>query len=284
MNVTRLDLAYDDHVGLLDIHVIEELARDRCLTCKARKVRGIWSDDWDEDLQGLTIEVGSRRSDVLIRFYDKAAERGFDHSRHWIRCEIELHQERANCAVSEILKQEHVGRTASGILRNYCMFRVPSPDSNKSRWPVCLWWEYCLECMERIRLVIAPGEPYNYHKTVEHMKLQYGQAFVTYFMIYGETKSFLDACLESNPVLKPKYQAEIESARAEQVLRQKKYLDAQAALKKRLEHSRKIYGFDVIPEDHILSQVDVFDIFGPDLDSQSPGYSGDENLKKGEST
>lgn len=265
VNVTRLDLAYDDHIGLLDIHTVEDHARDRALTCKARMIRGIWSDDWNDDIQGLTVEVGSRSSDVLIRFYDKAAERGYDHSKHWVRCETQLRQERAVVAVAEILKTGHVGRTASGILRNYCMFRVPSSDSNKCRWPVCLWWEYVLESMDKISLVISPGVPYNFFRTCEHMKIQYGQALITYYKVHGEIISLLRACLEMFPELKPKYQITIEEHKALKRLQQRE-----------LAESRAIYGFDVIPEDHVLGQVDMCEIFGPDLVGAGDAACGGE--------
>lgn len=68
--------------------------------------------------------------------------------------------------------------TVSGILRNYLMFRIPSPDTNKSRWPVALWWEYMLENMERIKLWVSPGEPYNFDNTEYWFFKQYGQAVV----------------------------------------------------------------------------------------------------------
>jgi len=249
INITRIDLAYDDHVGLLDIHKIEDDARDRNLTCKARTVRGIWSDNWDDDIQGLTIEVGSRKSDVLIRIYDKAAERGFDHSKHWIRVELQLRAERALAGAMEILKEKHVGRTAAGILRNYCVFRVPTADSNKCRWPIAPYWDRLLLDMERVRIVITPGEPYNFHKTEKHMLEQYGQAFITYYRMYGEVNSFLLDAMKRFPKLKPKYEAAISDFKLLQTER-----------KRRLDESRWIYGFEVDSKESAYGQTDIFEI------------------------
>lgn len=208
--VTRLDIAYDDHIGTLDIQQIAKDVRDRHFTSPSRKSYIHWSDDQDEDIQGMTVEVGSRKSDVLIRIYDKAAERGFDHSRHWIRVEIQLRHNRAAVSLVEIVKQQHIGRTASGILRNYLLFRTPNgTDDNKSRWPVADYWDKVLLDMGRISLWISPGEPYNFSKTEMHLIRQYGQALLTFEEINGSVAALLALCRKSYPVLNKKYRTVI---------------------------------------------------------------------------
>lgn len=253
ISITRLDLAYDDHIGLLDIYRIEQDARDRNLVCKARHVRDIWSDDWDEDIQGLTIEVGSRQSKVLVRIYNKAAERGYDHNKHWIRVELQLRKERALAAALEILKQEHVGRIAAGILRNYCTFRSPTSDSNKCRWPIADYWDKLLMDMERVRIVIEPGEPYNFRKTEHHMLCQYGQAFIAYYRMHGELSSFLFDAMKMFPVLKPKYESAINDFKMMAFER-----------RRRLDEARRFYGFEILDEDDPMCQVDFVEMFGLD--------------------
>lgn len=212
--ITRLDIAYDDHIGTLDLHRIAQDVRDRHYTSPAKKSMIIWSDDQKNDVQGLTVSIGSKSSDVLIRIYDKAAEREFGSERHWIRCEIQLRHERCIVAAAEILKHQHVGRTAAGILRNYLMFREPqSEDSNRSRWPVADYWDKVLMDMERVRLWISPGEPYNFSKTERHLLFQYGQALITIQEINGSLGSFLDACRRNYPNLNKKYQNAIDDVR-----------------------------------------------------------------------
>lgn len=250
INITRLDLAYDDHIGLLDIHRIRSDVEDRNYVSKARKAFVIWSDDLNQDVQGLTVEVGSRQSRVLIRIYNKAAERGFDHSKHWIRVEVQLREQRAMAAVAELIQLQHIGKTASGIIRNYCTFRTPSDDTNKSRWPMADYWDKLLMDMDRISLWISPGEPYNFSKTEKHMLEQYGQAFITYYRIHGELGSFLSMCMRRFPDLKDKYQtviAEAEMLKAER--------------RKRLHEVRKYYGFELLPDDHPDYDLDILSIF-----------------------
>ena len=252
IHITRLDLAYDDHIGLLNIYRIEQDVRDRHYTSKAKFSEIIWSDNQTDDIQGLTVQVGSKKSLIMIRIYNKAAERGFDHNKHWIRVELQLRDARATAAVAEILKLQHVGCTVSGILRNYCLFQVPSGDSNKSRWPVADYWDKLLLDMDKISLWISPGEPYNFSKTEKHMLEQYGQAFITYWKIHGSFTSFLYAAMERFPELKKKYQIAIDDA-----------MRMKAERQRRIEEERKFYGFAPIPDDQ-LDQFDIFDIFGSD--------------------
>lgn len=89
MKVTRLDVAYDDLSGVLDI---EEICRDTEAQEYVSSFRG-WNVQ--RGSEGSSVTLGSRSSEILIRIYDKAAERGFDDGRHWIRVEMQLRRERA---------------------------------------------------------------------------------------------------------------------------------------------------------------------------------------------
>lgn len=204
-HITRIDLAYDDHIGYLDINLIRAYLEDRYYTSPSKYSEIVWSDNQLDDIIGLTCQVGSNKSDVKIRIYDKAAERGFK-DRHWVRCELQLRNDRAMNAASSLVFEMNIGATVSGILRNYLMFRTPSSDDNKSRWPVCLWWETVLEKMERIKLWISPGEPYNFSRTELWLCKQYGQAIVVLDELH-DPGYLIDKCRQLYPVqsLSPKY-------------------------------------------------------------------------------
>lgn len=229
INITRLDLAFDDHTGVLDIHRIAQDARDRNFTGPAKKVRIIWSDDQENDIQGTTIYVGSEKSPVYVRIYDKAAERGFKDG-HWIRVELQLRRDRSTAAVGEILNHQDVGKVFSGVLRNYCCFREPVADTNKSRWPIAEYWDQLLNGAERIRLLISPGEPYNFRKTEESLIFQYGQALQVFAQIHGSFYDLLDAARKAHPELKKKYKVAIDEARREQKLHIEKLKQLRAGL------------------------------------------------------
>lgn len=205
-NITRLDLAYDDHTGILDLNRIACDVRDRYYTSPSKKSQIIWSDDQVNDVKGLTVYIGSKSSDVMVRIYDKAAEREFGSELHWVRVELQLRHDRSVAAAAEILKRQHIGMTAVGILRNYLTFREPvTSDENKSRWPVAPYWDKVLLDMERISLWISPGEPYNFSKTELHMIKQYGQALITFQEINGSVGPLLDACRRTYPAISKKY-------------------------------------------------------------------------------
>lgn len=89
MNITRLDVAYDDHSGVLDINEIIQDTRKKEYVSK--------SDYWEiiESAKGQSLQFGSPQSDTLIRIYDKARERNCLEGEHWIRVELQLRRDRA---------------------------------------------------------------------------------------------------------------------------------------------------------------------------------------------
>lgn len=207
-NITRLDLAYDDHTGILDIHEIENDTRERNFTMKAKYAEIVWSDNQNTNIQGMTVQIGSDQSRIKIRIYDKAAERGFT-DRHWIRCEIQLRDSNAKVAAAKVFETRHIGRCAAGILRNYVTYRTPTPDSNKSRWPVAPYWDKLVLDMDKISLWITPGDPYNFSKTEKWLVDQCGQAMLA--AVKMDRLPFLIRMAEQqNPELAPKYQREIQ--------------------------------------------------------------------------
>ena len=212
-NVTRLDLAYDDHSGLLNMWQMKRDIEDRNYISKSKKSLIIWSDDQETDVQGLTLQIGSKSSPVLIRIYDKAAERGYGKEKHWIRVELQLRADRAREALKLLFQRESIGMVASGIIRNYCCFVTPTSDTNRSRWPIADYWQRVLEGMEKLRVWVAPGEEYNFSKAENHLVHQYGQMLQAYEMIHGEIHSLLDRSRSAYPDLKPKYRSAVEAER-----------------------------------------------------------------------
>lgn len=212
-NITRLDIAYDDHIGILDIHQMELDVRDRCYKSKSTYTERVLSDDQKKDIHGTSLYFGSKSSPVLIRIYDKAAERGCK-DRHWIRVEMQLRDERAKVFAALFLDEKHIGRVASGVLRNYLCFLTPTTDTNKSRWPLAPYWERLLLDMEKISLWITPGDEYNFAKTEYWLVKQWGQAVRVLDEIFG-SDYLIKKCRDLYPVdeMSPKYQRVIDTFR-----------------------------------------------------------------------
>ena len=270
INFTRLDLAFDDHTGLLDMQRMRCDLEDRNYTFRGKNTGLQWSDNIEENIQGLTLYIGAKSSPVLIRIYDKAAERGFDHSMHWIRVELRLRSERALVAVAKILEHEDIGRVFCGVLHNYFAFRSPGSDTNKSRWPLTPYWAQLIGAAEKISLWVSPGEEYNFSKTEYYMIEQYGPAILTFIRTYGSV-FLMNKCLARFPVLPDKYKRVIAIYDAQR----KNLIELRRQALKRENDLRRQYGFKIIPEDDPNYEPDIVEIFGHVLrDGVDPGGSG----------
>ncbi len=233
VHFTRLDLAYDDHSGLLDLDRIEEDTRKRYFTGSPKKSKIVWSDDQETDVQGCTVYIGSEGSAVHLRIYDKTAERVAALSKedkrkidkqelvHWVRVELVLRDDRSHAAVDQIIGYDSPGIVFCGVLRNYCCFREPTGDSNKSRWPVADYWDQLLESVDRIRLWASPGEPYDMLKVREHFVNQWGQ-YLQLMDRLGMLPDILRQARQRHPELNPKYQQCYDQYRADQLAYAKK--------------------------------------------------------------
>lgn len=83
MKITRLDVAYDDKMGII---CMDKLCSD---TRNSNFVSRF--NDWEirEGSKGSSVCHGSMKSEIYLRIYDKAMERGFTDGRHfhaYIRC------------------------------------------------------------------------------------------------------------------------------------------------------------------------------------------------------
>lgn len=184
-NVTRLDLAYDDRTGVILLPRLAMDIADRNFIGHARRSERLYSDNIDDDIQGLTVYVGSRKSALYIRIYDKAAERGYHPSEcHWVRVEIQMRDDRAMMAARSVATDPNIGNVFAGILSNYLRVLQPTCDSNKSRWPTAEYWQRILHDVASLRLT-RPGIEYNFRKAEVNFVKQYHQFIRTYKKIYG---------------------------------------------------------------------------------------------------
>ncbi|MCL2109744.1 MAG: replication initiation factor domain-containing protein [Oscillospiraceae bacterium] len=179
-NITRLDVAYDDHKGVLDIDKIAKNTRKRWYSARAEAWEVTYSS------KGTSCYIGSKKSETLIRFYDKAAEQGLDDGSHWVRCELQLRRERAFNFLKE-MHEKPVGTVFSGVLNNYLRFVKPSAgDSNKRRWETEEWWEAFVASVEVIQITTKKEIDYNMGKLHSYVIEQAGNCIATYIACVGE--------------------------------------------------------------------------------------------------
>ena len=113
MNITRLDVAFDDHDGILDLALIAIDTKEQNYISRFK--------DWQiiEGNKDFSINHGSMKSEIFIRIYDKALERGYTDGRHWVRVELQMRRDRARKYI-EIGKDS--GATFSSVLNTYLRY------------------------------------------------------------------------------------------------------------------------------------------------------------------
>lgn len=196
MRITRLDIAFDDHTGIIDM---DELTGDTLAGNYVSK-----STEWEciHSSKGTSVVVGSPKSDVLIRIYDKARERNCEPGTHWIRIELQLRSDRC---LQFINQPYDVGETFAGVLLNYLRYVVPDPDdSNKWRWPLTDYWATVIGEACAISIYSKPGIEYNVLRCENFVYNQAGNAINALLQIY-DVDTFLQKLQERKTRPNPKY-------------------------------------------------------------------------------
>lgn len=178
MNITRLDVAFDDHVGIFNMATLcKETKKENFISrFRAWKVT--------EGSGGASIEHGSMASDVFIRIYDKAAERKRV-GEHWIRVELQLRKERA---LNFALLSDQLSFKYFGVLNNYLRYVRPTADSHRDRWPMARFWVKFVDHLQKIKLYEKPGMDYNLSDLKEYVFGQAGKSIYTAVKCLGEDK------------------------------------------------------------------------------------------------
>lgn len=197
MKITRLDIAFDDRTGILDIDALIRDTLSGYYVAKAKSWECIQSS------KGTSVVIGSRQSPVLIRIYDKAAEQELLNA-HWIRCELQLRDDRC----MEFVKLScEFGQAFAGVLVNYLRYVEPDEDDeNKWRWPLADYWAELIGDAIRQRIYKKPGCEYTVRRCEEYVYNQAGNAIDALLQIY-DVDVFMAKLRERKSKPSPKYNA-----------------------------------------------------------------------------
>lgn len=205
-HVTRLDVAYDDFNHIIPLRKLSKqvlklqfVSKFNPKSCTVTQSAGY---------QGITVDLGSRKSALKYRIYDKAFERGYfqeiDNGFSWVRWECQLRDDRALNFMRECLSCT-VGTVFKSVLFNY--FRVvdvSESDSNKRRWNTSKWFSKFIGEVEKISLFTPCKTDYNLYKCERYVYSQAGNAVYTLIKIKGVDK-FVSELQESKSETSPKY-------------------------------------------------------------------------------
>jgi phage replication initiation protein len=155
---TRLDVAVDDRVGVLNLDRIKQYRQNACVVSRledGQEVNGFKVSTGKDT--GSTVYFGSKKSNVLVRFYDKAAERlakghPLPQGEIWNRCELQARKEQAE-QLAGILIAGGVPAFAK-VLNNFISFREVGAGgiAHRYRWRVADWWSEFIATTEKMSL------------------------------------------------------------------------------------------------------------------------------------
>lgn len=199
IHITRLDMAFDDHTGVFPIDKIMEDTRNEHFVSPSRWWETVYSS------KGESLYIGSPQSLIRFRFYNKAAERGFTDETHWIRLEMQLRDERAEMflSLSDDLKYNF-----DCVINNYLRFVSPSPDSNKSRWPLTSYWKKFISDVPKVSLALNLGSEYNMEQIKENVFNRWGNAIDAVLQVM-DIDQFKQNLANRSTKPNPKYQAAV---------------------------------------------------------------------------
>lgn len=220
MNITRLDIAFDDFEGVLDLRLL-------CKECQLGNFVSILPD-WHCDVGNKELAVchGSRNSsNVYIRFYDKFLEQLKKHrlkadvlsadlgGDHWIRAELMLKKE---CALGFIQSDLSVEETYFQVLNYYLRYVIRTDNvSNKRMLDTAPYWLKFIKSADRRSIFCKPATKYDPSKLFSYVRDQCSAAIDTYIKLVGEEKFLEDIKnSRSGKVLNPKYERILADATA----------------------------------------------------------------------
>lgn len=213
-HIKRLDIAFDDHTGVLDMPTLIQDTLDELYISKATSHEVIIGLDDRTHERSCSIYHGSNQSNTVIRIYDKAKQLDLG-KEHWIRSEIQLRDENAENAVVSFFSGIPVGDLYTGILLRYLRYCEPCPtDYNKWRWSLKSYWADLVGDASPIQIASSPGVEYNLSNLENFVFNQAGNAIKTYIDAFGIDK-FIDQVKLYKPyITNPKYRKLLEDIKS----------------------------------------------------------------------
>jgi len=209
--VTRIDWAIDDRDERVTLaRILDADAKDTLVT-RWRGDLGIFQNRKRGILTGWTVYLGTRKSEAMLRIYDKAGEqrrKGHESAGPWVRVELECHQDFADSIARDYFDRGSVAVIEQ--LNRRVRFTAPTgKDSNPWRAPVAQWWESFVGSVKPGQSLACGELPECTVDRLEAMaERQCGPALVTLVKAEGGELGRIVGILErSRDRLRPKHRA-----------------------------------------------------------------------------
>ena len=205
----RIDIAVDDDSGAFDVRKCVRYYEQGMIAGSCRTFKYTLGAE-------EIFYAGSPQSNVLLRIYNKALERGYDDGlkdgKPWLRSELQLRNEAAEQIIMEWCGNPISTKTFSdlqtiysGHLLNHCRFLTKqNPGPHSDRIPTAKWWSDFLGDVQKIKFVSAPGSDYNLQRCHRYLREQAASSIKAYIMACGITpdqlyKEFTSEGIKLNP-------------------------------------------------------------------------------------
>lgn len=149
---TRIDIAIDDIKGdIIDLKKIKYDIKHANVVSKWKtSLEKVQRSMKDGSVIGDSMQIGSRSSETMLRFYNKSLEQ--KEEGNWSRMELEVKGDKA-FNLQKILTVDNVGSLVVRIINNYLRIVQPNKkDSNKSRWEVKPYWKNIINTTQKVSL------------------------------------------------------------------------------------------------------------------------------------
>lgn len=206
--MTRIDIACDDHSGMLDMDTIIDKFRNNDINSRTQKRQIVLNYD-GSDYCGATCYLGSPSSEFRTRIYNKALEQHVD--GHWIRVELVLRSQHADLFVDNVVNYALVGELAAAVINDKFSF-IERDDSNISRCSVCGWWRDFVGSLEKVHLVSRKAVQSPVEKIASWYEAQVGPSAAILIKTLG-FDLLLDIAFRSESRLTSKQEAIIDDWR-----------------------------------------------------------------------
>lgn len=198
--ITRIDIAYDDTIGLIPMSRIYKWIRNRQVKTRLRDARPQFKIDLKTGLrgEGFTWYMGQRANSLFIRFYDKASMQRelkikLDEEIHTCnRMEFELKDKLANQLFTDYLHKEDFDfREFFQDKVSFKSRKMSIGEKHKERIPDHPAWSEFMRNCEPKKLVL-PKDRYNYDTLRNYLEQKMSSGLGTYLTIEGNLQRIVD--------------------------------------------------------------------------------------------
>ena len=180
-NFSRLDVAIDDHVGILDFNELNKCRRAGLFTSRFKDHNYFEAGKTGStEITGSGIVFGARESRSFLRIYNKALQQGND--EHHVRVELEAKRENAHKLVQKIVQDGE--EVIAGVIAGIIDFKVAGSASRKERLKTLPAWKRFTDNSAKLHFSTAPSEP-SLEKSIKTLEKQYGPTMAMIERVYG---------------------------------------------------------------------------------------------------